>query len=113
MPNFIFGFKTLVFRVLWLFVGDRLVVKTPHLGRESHRGVLLSRTAQGHWGVRPRFVLTNVQCSERALQPIAGQEIEEHFQRSIHVFCVTQGVALGYDELPRWGKATLFRTDSF
>jgi hypothetical protein len=28
------------------------------------------------------------------------------------MFHVTQSVALGYDELPRWGNATLFRADS-
>jgi hypothetical protein len=29
------------------------------------------------------------------------------------VFYLTQGVALGYDELPRWGKNPLFRAGSW
>jgi hypothetical protein len=29
----------------------------------------------------------------------------------MHRFYVSQGVALGYDELPRWGIAALFRAD--
>jgi hypothetical protein len=46
------------------------------------------------------------------LEPFEGQSLEDHWLHSIHVFYVIQSVALGYNELSRWGIAALFRTSS-